>query len=119
MTCARCPSWSATRRRRPSRTSLSLRPDEPRRPRARHGYYGELGNRGYVKAYLDILRSGKDAYRRILEHVRDKPGEPCLAHCAAGKYHAGVLVALALGVVGVPDKEVAEEYARTEIGLKD
>jgi hypothetical protein len=30
-----------------------------------------------------------------------------------------VLVALALGVVGVPDKEVAEEYARTKIGLKD
>lgn len=85
----------------------------------RMGYYGEDGSQGFVKAYLDILDAGRDAYRAVFTHVRDRPDEPLLVHCTAGKDRTGVLVALALGVVGVRDSEIAEEYALTELGLKE
>lgn len=57
------------------------------------------------------------AYRRIFEHLRDRPGEACLVHCTAGKDRTGVLVALVLKLVGVEDRVIAEEYALTELGL--
>lgn len=82
-------------------------------------YYGEVGTGGFVKAYMEILEEGRDAYRAIFTHIRDRPTEPLLVHCTAGKDRTGVLVALALGLVGVEDQEVASEYALTEIGLKE
>ena len=49
--------------------------------------------------------------------MRDKPQEPCLVHCTAGKDRTGILVALILQLVGVEDHVIAEEYALTEVGL--
>ncbi|OLT22954.1 hypothetical protein BJF78_32615 [Pseudonocardia sp. CNS-139] len=43
-----------------------------------------------------------------------RPGAlPALVHCTAGKDRTGVVVALALSSVGVPDEHVAADYALT------
>lgn len=80
-------------------------------------YTSEDGTEGFRRAYADILESGAPAYRRVFEHLRDRPCEACLVHCTAGKDRTGVLVALVLTLVGVEDEVIAREYALTELGL--
>jgi hypothetical protein len=81
------------------------------------GYTSDDGTEGFRRVYMDILESGAGAYRRIFEHLRDKPREACLVHCTAGKDRTGVLVALVLLLAGVEDEVIAWEYALTELGL--
>ena len=65
--------------------------------------------------YASILSEGR--FRRVFEHVRDKPDEPFLIHCAGGKDRTGVLVALMLRIAGVSDLDVVgKEYELTDIG---
>ncbi|MCJ1270449.1 hypothetical protein MMC22_010346 [Lobaria immixta] len=80
-------------------------------------YTSDDGTEGFRRAYGDILESGAGSYRTILLHIRDKPHEPCLVHCTAGKDRTGIIVALILQLVGVEDQVIAEEYALTELGL--
>lgn len=80
-------------------------------------YMSDSGSDGFVAAYSEILRSGRAAFRRVFEHVRDRPQEPLLFHCAAGKDRTGVLAALLLLTAGVAEDVVAREYALTDVGL--
>lgn len=81
-------------------------------------YMSDKGTDGFVAAYAEILDEGATAYRTIFEHVRDRPQDPFLVHCTAGKDRTGVLVALLLLVAGVGDWDlIAEEYALTEEGF--
>lgn len=79
-----------------------------------HGY-----SAGFVHAYRDIAQHAGPAYRTILEHVRDRPTEPLIFHCTAGKDRTGVLAALILRLCGVDDEVIAWEYGITERGLGD
>lgn len=80
-----------------------------------HGY-----SAGFVRAYRDIAQHAGPAYRKILEHVRDRPDEPLIFHCTAGKDRTGVLAALILRLCGVADDDIiAWEYGITERGLGD
>lgn len=81
--------------------------------------YGHEGTDGFVRVYGEILRVGKDAYRKVFEHVRDRSSEPFVVHCTAGKDRTGVFVALLLGLVGVEDDVIADEYSLTEEGLRE
>jgi protein tyrosine/serine phosphatase len=81
-------------------------------------YMSDQGTEGFVAAYAEILRDGADAYRKIFEHVRDRPQDPLLIHCTGGKDRTGVIVALLLLVAGVGDRDlIAEEYSLTEKGF--
>jgi Tyrosine phosphatase family len=58
-------------------------------------------------------------FRRVFEHVRDKPDEPFLIHCFAGMDRTGVLVALMLRIAGVSDLDViGNEYELTNIAAR-
>jgi protein-tyrosine phosphatase len=65
---------------------------------------------GYAVAYERMLESGKDAYRTLFEIVSDGDGG-ILFHCAAGKDRTGVAAALMLGLAGVDDETIVEDYA--------
>lgn len=82
-------------------------------------YAGTDTTAGFVKAYTEILESGAPAFTQALEFLRDKPSEKCLVHCSAGKDRTGILCALILLLVGVPDGAVADEYALTTHGLAE
>lgn len=66
------------------------------------------------------------AYSSVFKHLADKEF-PLLFHCAAGKDRTGVLAALILSVLGVPENLVVEDYSlsarivnyREELGLDD
>ena len=64
--------------------------------------------------YLDYLRHAPDAGATALRTIADPRSGGVLVHCAAGKDRTGVVVALALSLVGVKRDEVVADYARTD-----
>jgi len=82
-------------------------------------YASDGGAEGFVKAYKDILDAGVDSYRTVFTHILARPRENFLIHCSAGKDRTGVLVMLILGVAGVDEEGIAEEYALSEVGLAE
>lgn len=68
--------------------------------------------------YMAMLVSHKDAWRSILEHVRDHPDQPFLFHCTGGKDRTGVAAAVILSLAGATTEEIAQEYAITRIGVE-
>ncbi|KAJ6515529.1 protein-tyrosine phosphatase-like protein [Mycena sanguinolenta] len=66
--------------------------------------------------YSQILEHGGPAFGTILRHVRDRPNEPCLFHCTAGKDRTGVIAAILLKLAGVDNAAIANDYALTRIG---
>lgn len=83
-------------------------------------YASAEGPRAFVHAYKSILTSAAEggAYRTVFEHIRDRPREPLLFHCTAGKDRTGVFAALVLRIAGVADDGViGQEYELTEVGL--
>ncbi|KAL2269361.1 hypothetical protein VTJ83DRAFT_1545 [Remersonia thermophila] len=83
------------------------------------------GPEGFVKAYAAILASAADPenpyapFRTVLEHLASPTGPPAplLIHCTAGKDRTGVLIALILSLLNVPDSVIADEYSLTDLGL--
>ncbi|KAL2406950.1 hypothetical protein ABEF95_015526 [Exophiala dermatitidis] len=87
-----------------------------------HMHDEEVGfaySEGFVKAYRDIATHGgsKGAYATMFRHLLEKPNDPLLFHCTAGKDRTGVFAALVLNLVGVDEDTICWEYALTEPGL--
>lgn len=61
--------------------------------------------------YLDMTEEGKAAIGAALRMLSDPDAVPLVFHCAAGKDRTGVLAALTLCLVGVPDDVVVADYA--------
>lgn len=66
-----------------------------------------------VATYLGGLRRNRARIGAGLAAVIGAPPGGVLVHCAAGKDRTGILVALVLHAIGVPDEAIAEEYALT------
>jgi len=97
--------------------------------------YGSAdGTNGFVKAYTAILENAGPAVSEVLWHLASSSASDplphgnadgvagselraTLIHCTAGKDRAGCVVAIMLGLLGVPEEIVAEEYALTEMGM--
>jgi protein tyrosine/serine phosphatase len=78
-----------------------------------------------VRALYEVAQSRAEFNRLDLDHSRPgitaivsaiagAPPGGVLIHCHAGKDRTGIVVALALAVVGVSDNEIADDYALTE-----
>ena len=72
-----------------------------------------------MESYCRILEAGINAFRSFFDHLLKYPRQAVLVHCTAGKDRTGVLIALVLKLVGVADELVADEYALTEMGLRE
>ncbi|MDT0262896.1 tyrosine-protein phosphatase [Jatrophihabitans lederbergiae] len=66
-----------------------------------------------VSSYLRYLTRRPDSIVAALRAIAEPDGAT-LVHCAAGKDRTGVVVALALTIVGVPPESVAADYALTQ-----
>jgi len=72
----------------------------------------------FVTLYTEILENGAGAFENIFTHLKNKPDEPCLVHCTAGKDRAGLFTALFLLLLGVSDDDIIHDYTLTTVGLK-
>jgi len=64
--------------------------------------------------YLDMAEEGVDGLGEALRFLSDGDHAPVVMHCFAGKDRTGVLAALTLCLLGVPDPHIAADYARSE-----
>jgi protein-tyrosine phosphatase len=63
-----------------------------------------------VSHYLAYLADRPDS---IVSALRVMPQGTAIVHCAAGKDRTGVVIAFALGVLGVPREQIVADYAAT------
>lgn len=70
-----------------------------------------------VTAYLDMLRVGAARFTQALRLLAEPKVGPVVFHCAAGKDRTGLVAALALAAVGVPDEYIAADYGLTAAGM--
>jgi protein-tyrosine phosphatase len=68
----------------------------------------------FGEGYLRMLDGGGAATATAIRLLADGETLPAVFHCTAGKDRTGVLAALVLGQLGVPDAAIAEDYALTE-----
>ena len=69
-----------------------------------------------AERYLDMAEAalaGEVPVGRCLRMLADASNVPMVFHCAAGKDRTGVLAALTLDLLGVPDEVIGEDYARS------
>jgi len=68
--------------------------------------------------YLEMLDTGAERIGEALRLMADADRLPLVFHCAAGKDRTGVLAALLLSILGVPDADVVADYARSSIAVE-
>jgi len=78
-----------------------------------------FSNSGEV--YLYRVRN-KEYGRRIieaLEIIAEPDNHPLVFHCNAGKDRSGILAAIVLGILGVADEDIIEDYTLTAPYMKE
>jgi protein-tyrosine phosphatase len=63
--------------------------------------------------YVSYLEDRPAAVVEAVRHVLAPANQPVLFHCAAGKDRTGLIAALVLSVLGVPDHEIVDDYVAT------
>lgn len=82
-------------------------------------YDEEKGEARYLAdRYHDLTEQAADGIVTALTLLSEEETAPVVVHCAAGKDRTGVVCALTLALLGVPDEIIAEEYALTTVGMK-
>lgn len=66
-----------------------------------------------VEDYLGQLEVNASSLAQAVNRLSDAANAPTLIHCTSGKDRTGVLVALVLSMIGVPDSDIADDYALT------
>jgi protein-tyrosine phosphatase len=61
--------------------------------------------------YLGMLSEGTASVTAALSLLADPANQPAVFHCSVGKDRTGVLSALVLGFLGVPDDVIVADYA--------
>lgn len=67
----------------------------------------------YPNWYVNILESNREGIRRAFERFADPDQYPILFHCTQGKDRAGVVSALVLLLLNVPEETIIEDYLLT------
>ena len=67
--------------------------------------------RGLGEDYCILVDGFRRHFGRVLQAIADAPPGGVLVHCHAGKDRTGIVVALLLALVGVPDDVIVEDYA--------
>ncbi len=67
--------------------------------------------------YADLIDERGSAIVAAIHPLADPDGLPGLVHCTGGKDRTGVVIALLLSVLGVPDEIVAADFAATSLFL--
>lgn len=66
--------------------------------------------------YFDLCSSARDSIMESLAILTDPAAYPAVIHCSLGKDRTGVLVALLLRALGVPARDIIDDYALSRLG---
>jgi protein-tyrosine phosphatase len=69
-------------------------------------------------AYRDMLKVGADKIAGAIRVIAEPDATPVVFHCAAGKDRTGLVAALLLACLGVPDDFIAADYGKTVDGMR-
>jgi protein-tyrosine phosphatase len=61
--------------------------------------------------YVQMLADGASSVTAAVRLLADTSNLPAVFHCSVGKDRTGVLAAVVLGLLGVPDEVIVEDYA--------
>lgn len=70
-----------------------------------------------VERYVEMLDEGATAIATAIEILAVPDRRPAVFHCSAGKDRTGVLAALVLSLIGVPDDVIAQDYALSALAM--
>jgi len=70
-----------------------------------------------AERYREMLDDGAPALAEALTILADAVAYPAVFHCAAGKDRTGVLAAVILGLLGVDDDTVADDYGLSHLAM--
>lgn len=65
-------------------------------------------------AYLLLAEQYRQSIVQVFGVLGEASAYPAVFHCTAGKDRTGILAALILDILGVPDEVIAQDYALTE-----
>jgi protein-tyrosine phosphatase len=65
----------------------------------------------FGRSYVDQLERGLEPFVSVLETMAERCDRPILFHCSAGKDRTGIVAALVLHLLGVPDDTIVADYA--------
>ncbi len=71
-----------------------------------------------ARSYLKMFDRGGPALREAFALIGDPEHHPLVFHCAAGKDRTGILAAVLLGVLGVPDATIVADYALSQANMQ-
>ncbi|KAH8204693.1 hypothetical protein TruAng_001168 [Truncatella angustata] len=77
-----------------------------------------LGEVGYEEMYLEVIDIYQAAWKAILGHVRDRPQEPFMFHCTAGRDRTGVISGLLMALAGASADAISLDYMLSRIGTE-
>lgn len=66
--------------------------------------------------YRDLAEEGARGIVTALEVISEQEAAPFVVHCVAGKDRTGVVCALTLSLLDVPDEHIDADYTRSTIG---
>jgi protein tyrosine/serine phosphatase len=78
------------------------------------GHYDGDPGRYLADRYLDMAEEGIEGFGAALRLISDADRAPVVMHCFAGKDRTGVLAALTLALLGVPNGDIIADYAASE-----
>jgi len=73
---------------------------------------------GYTKLYCMMLDLSMQQIAKALRVFALEENLPCVVHCIHGKDRTGLIIALLLLTLGVPESVVLLDYAKSEVELK-
>ncbi|XEV00454.1 hypothetical protein FSHL1_005741 [Fusarium sambucinum] len=76
------------------------------------------GSAAWREQLMAVVTAYKPTIRAILQHVRDKPEEPFLFHCTAGRDRTGVVAGLLQTLAGTKQTDVILDYMLSRIGIE-
>lgn len=73
----------------------------------------------FAAGYIEMLEELRPRVGAAVGAIADAPADRCVVvHCFAGKDRTGLVAALALSLVGVPDELVADDYEASDPGVQ-
>ncbi|HZU73469.1 MAG TPA: tyrosine-protein phosphatase [Acidimicrobiales bacterium] len=79
------------------------------------GQLPERDDQWVLDSYRDMLTRLAPEFRLLVQRATTSDRAPVLFHCAAGKDRTGLAAAILLGLLGVPDATIQEDYELTTV----